>query len=139
MPINTNFNPIKIEDFDKTKLMANGMGVKTLIPVGTTASVDLVLTEDHLLSGVWSIVSNGNFGDEITLQIIDTNGTYTGVTGYVLAQFIHWYLPANTAMQFDVPYPAKILGGMSIRAIYKSTGSSDVSFAANYKLHKVLI
>ena len=140
MPINTLFNPVSTQDFDKTKLNFKAQGVMANVSPGQTANLDIALTNDVLLTGAWVVTNNGNWGDTATFQVIDGTGQFTGVAGTVLNQFIlNWYLPSQTADQFDIEYPAKILAGMTLRLVYTSTGTNSPFVAVNYKLHEVLV
>jgi hypothetical protein len=134
------YNPVTINDFDKTKLNSDGQGAAATIPAGTTVNIDYTLVDDCELTGAWFISNGGTFGDYCHFQIIDGSGAFTGTPGTLLNQFItNWYVPSETSEQFDIMYPAKILAGLTVRVIYHSTGTTDVFAAINYKLHKVLI
>lgn len=139
MPSNTTYNPTNTGDLEKSKLNFDGQGVTQTITAGQTQNVDLTLTNDCLITGAWLIINNGNFGDSCNFQVVDTTGIYAPA-GTVLSQFItNWYLPTTIDDQFDIPYPAKIYSGLTIRLVYTSTGSTNVSVIINYKLHKVLV
>lgn len=141
MPSNTTYNPTHINDFEKTKLNFNGQGVTSSISAGTTTNIDYLLTDDCLITGVELISNNGNYGDYIIMQVVDT----TGIAGYppntVLEQIgTNWYLPPTADTQFEIVYPAKIITGLTLRIIYKSTALLGTTFIAiNYKLHKCMI
>ncbi|HEY9705801.1 MAG TPA: hypothetical protein V6C58_25420 [Allocoleopsis sp.] len=140
MPVNTTFNPSKVEDFDKSNLTFNAQAAAATVPGYTTRNIDLVLTEDHLITGAWVVTTGGNPGDKMSLQIIDTNGTFTGIAGTMINQFVtNWFPGPNSDINLDMVYPAKLLGGMTVRLVYQSIGISAPFVAINYKLHKVLI
>lgn len=137
---NSTYNPISIQDFDKTKLNFNAQGTTAVCVAGQSTNIDFALNDDMLLTGAWLIANGGNYGDTATMQVIDTAGAFTGVAGTVLNQFMtNWYIPQTASEQFDIQYPAKILAGMTLRVIYKSTGTSSPFVAINYKMHMVLI
>ena len=139
MPTGTTYKPIKVADFESSKLNHNGLGTSMVIATAGTQNLDVALTDDHLLTGCWLLIENGVFGDTANFQIIDTAGLFTGTAGTVLNQFITgWVMPDKTMTQFDIPYPAKIYGGMTLRIVYTTTGT-NVLVGVNYKLHKVLI
>lgn len=139
MPSNTTYNPPNINSFSKTALNAINPGVSSTVPAGTSINLDYTLTDDCLITGSWILTNNGNYGDTINFQIIDSSGIY-GTPGAILNQFINnWYLPPIVNEQINVEYPAKIYAGLTLRVIYTSTGTNDVFLAINYKLHKVLI
>lgn len=140
MPTGTTFNPNKTADFERIKLTFNARGASATIPAGTTSSIDLLMTDDCLLTGAWLVTNDGNYGDSINFQIIDSAGTFTGTPGTVMLQAItDWFTVPTTDVQIDMIYPAKIYTGLALRIVYTSTGSSDVFVAINYKLHKVLV
>ena len=140
MPSNTTYNPISINEFDKTKLNFDAQGVSATVTAGTTQNIDFELTDDCLMTGAWVLSSGGTWGDSVSFQVIDTTGAFSGTPGTVLNQFItNWYLSGAVDTQFDMAYPAKIYATLTLRVIYKSTGTSDPNFIVNYKLHKTLL
>jgi hypothetical protein len=140
MPSGTTYNPQNINAFVKTALNFNAQGVSATITAGSTTNIDLVLTDDSMLTGVWLLVDNGSYGDFCNFQIIDTTGAFSGTPGTVLNQFVtNWYTPPTTDVQFDMAYPAKIYATLTLRIIYHSTGTTNPFIAINYKLHKILI
>lgn len=139
-PSGTTYNPPNVNAFIKTALAFDAKGVKTTITAGTTSNLDYTLTDDCLITGMELITNNGNYGDTVQLQVIDISGIFTGVVGTVLDQVATgWNVVPQSDTQFDIVYPAKILTGMGLRAVYTSTGSTDVFLGVNYKLHKVLL
>ncbi len=139
-PSGTFFNPIRVDEFEKTKLNFDGQGMSATVTAGSTQNVDLLLSDDVLLTGCWFITNNSNLGDTLTFQVVDTSGAFTGTPGTVLSQFItNWYPNVSTDINFEVPYPAKIPAGLTLRLVYVSTGSTNPFVAANYQLHKVLV
>jgi hypothetical protein len=134
------YNPIHMDDFDKSKLAFDGQGVSTTVTAGTTSNLDYVLTDDCLITGVELIVNNGNYGDTLSLQVVDTTGFTGYLAGTVLDQFgTNWNVSPISDTQFDIVYPAKIIANLTLRVIYASTGSSNVFIGVNYKLHKCLV
>lgn len=138
--IGSTFNPTTVSAFDKSKMTFDAQGVSATITAGQTANIDYTLTDDMFLTGSWFVTNNGYFGDTVIFQVIDPTG-FTGYpAGTVLNQFItNWFPIPSTDIDLDMSYPAKILGGMLLRVIYKSTGTMDVFVGVNYKLHKILI
>lgn len=140
MPSGTTYNPPNVTSFVKSALNFDAQGVNTTITAGQTANLDCTLTDDCLLTGIELIVNNGNYGDTANLQVVDVSGAFTGHPGTILMQAAtNWNLIPTSNTQFDLTYPAKILAGMTIRAVYTSTGSTNVFLAINYKLHKCLL
>lgn len=140
MPTGTTYKPTRINDFEATKLNFAAQGVAAAPTFGTTTNIDLLLTDDSLLTGAWLVVSGGTIGDYATFQVVDISGSFTGTPNTIVNTFITtWYLPVSANTQFDVAYPAKIYAGLTLRLIYHSTGLITPFAAINYKLHKVLI
>ena len=140
MATGTTYKPIKVSDFESSKLNYNAQGVATTITAGSAQNLDYLLADDCLITGAWMMSNDGYFGDTANFQIVDTTG-FTGYpAGTVLNQFItNWYIPPTMDDQFDLQYPAKIIAGLTLRLAYQSTGPTDVFLAINYKLHKVLV
>jgi hypothetical protein len=135
MASNTSYNPTNINNFEKEKLNKDAKGVAATIPAGTSASLDLTLTNDSLIAGGTVFLAKGaNPGDKVDFQIVHP------LAG-VISQFISdWYVNPDSTLQ-AVPtanYPAKIPAGLIMRIVYHSTGTSDVWIVVNYNLEKVL-
>jgi len=138
MPSNTVYNPINVNDFEKSKLNFDAQTTSGTITAGTTQNVDLALTDDCLMTGAWLIVNGGNYGDTAVLQVVDVSGLFAP-PGTVLNSFANWSIPPTVSQTFEMVYPAKIYAGLTIRIAYTSTGSSNPFVAINYMLHKVLV
>lgn len=146
---NSTYNPVKVSDFEKTKMQFNAQGINASISTATVTNIDLDLTDDHMITGAWFIVNGANLGDSVDFQVIDITGNIIHAMsgglipvtpGYILNQFIsNWFMNVSTDTQFDMIYPAKILAGMALRVVYTSVGSSSVFVAINYKLHEILV
>jgi hypothetical protein len=133
MPTNTNFNPRNINEFEKSKLLKNAIGVSTTAAFGTTTNLDLLLTDDVLVTEGVLLARNVAQGDKVSFQIL--------MGEMVLNQFItDWYLnPDSTNQQTPKSsYPAKLPAGLTLRVIYTSVGTEDVWIAVNYNLEKIL-
>jgi hypothetical protein len=137
---NSTYNPIHENDFEKNKLTFDAQGVSTTVTSGSITNLDYTLTDDCLITGVELIVNNGNYGDTLSFQVVDTTG-FTGYpVGTVLDQYAtNWNVAPVTDTQLSVVYPAKIITGLTLRVVYTSTGSSNPFIALNYKLHKCLV
>jgi hypothetical protein len=137
---NSTYNPTRTIDFEKEKLTFDAQGVSATITAGNSQNLVYALTDDCLITGVELIVNNGSYGDTINFQVIDSSGAFTGTPGTVLNQFAsNWNVTPISDTQFDIVYPAKILTGMGLQVVYKSTGTSNVFLAINYKLHKCMV
>jgi len=140
MPSNTTYNPPNINSFVKSALTFNAQGVNKTVDAGSTSNLDYVLTDDCLLTGLEFIASTAAYSDTVNLQVIDHSGAITGTAGTVILQpATNWNVAPKSNTQFDLTYPAKLVAGMALRAVYTSTGPDPVFIAVNYKLHKCLI
>ncbi len=127
--INSTYDPCNVKDFEKTKLSFNGQKVHATCPAGQSINLDLVMTDDHLLTGAAVSLTNNIESDCIKFQVV--HPTYG-----VVNQFIDWY-----AREFDkdLSYPAKLPAGLTLRVVYTSTGALPVEVYINHILHKVMI
>jgi hypothetical protein len=142
MPSNTTYNPIHVADFDKTRLLLAAQGVTANASYGTSTNLDLLLSDDCLLTGLVFFTNSGAYGDYANLQIVDTTGITGAPPGTVLDQVAtNWYICPNQYFEVESVYPAKIMAGLTIRLVYTSTsiGVGSTFVAVNYILHKCLI
>lgn len=112
------------------------------VTAGTTQDIDwqieqmqyLGSNKDSYMDGINYIVSNENFGDTITLQVVDKDNVLGFGAGTVLDEFgCGWQVnPGGEVIRL---YKAKLITGLYIRIKYTSTGSTDVKFAANLFRH----
>lgn len=134
MPTGTAFNPQNINEFEKSKLAKDAIGISSTAIAGTSTNLDLLLTDDVLINGGFLLARNVAEGDRVSFQVL------MGET--ILNQFItNWYLnPDSTQQQMPTAnYPAKLLAGLTLRIIYNSVGTQNVWFAINYNKEKVLV
>ncbi len=135
MPSGTLFNPQNISQFEKSKLNKNAKGVAMTVNMYTTTNIDLAVTDDSLIATGSLLVKNGTKGDYVEFFVM------SGETP--LIQFIStWYINPDATDQ-SVPrstYPAKIIAGLTLRAIYHSTSAALAPWVAiNYDIDKVLV
>ena len=134
MAINTTYKPSKVSDFEASKLNANYQSIQGTCTAGTIKNLDMVLTDDHLISGMEVTARGSNFGDTISFQVL------MGAT--VVNQFVtNWGVCTDTQVKIakEIAYPAKLYAGLTLRVVYTSTGTVDVNIIINLDLHKVLI
>lgn len=139
--IGSTYKPLKVSDFEASKLNFLGIGVTASCTSNGVTTLDYILIDDCLITGGTILVSNGTFGDKIELQIVDVNNTLGYGANFILNKFVSgWYIQSGPSIvPISVPYPAKVYAGLAIRVIYTSIGSSTNSLAVNYNLHKVLV
>lgn len=130
----------KVCEFSRDNVIFSGMGVCGPVAIGQVGNVDLLIPDDCYLTGGQLNAKNGLFGDYADMQVVDVDGKYAP-KGYVLAQFqtsCQIIDSEQRQMEFDLTYPAKILGGLYLRVVYHSFGmlTGNVMVSVNYALHK---
>lgn len=133
MPANTLYNPERLTDLQNSLLVGAARGVSAVCSADGVTNLDLVLTDDVLMTGLCFIVSGATLGDYVSLQVLDPNNN-------VVAQPVSkWYVPANDSQDFNMVFPVKALARFTLRAVYCAT-ALDLTpiLAVNYKLWKVL-
>jgi hypothetical protein len=138
---NSQFNPAHMSDFSRCALNLNAQGIIGVAIAGISTNFDYKFIDDHLLTGIEYIVSGSNWGDSMTLQIVDKDGIFAPA-GTILNQFAtNWYLSSIAIIKDEIRscYPAKIPTGLYLRLIYNSTGTTNVNFAINLEIHKVMM
>lgn len=144
--LNSTFDPPTIGSYNKNLMAVSWQSASATVQAGQTANIDYLVTQDMMFSGLQILSKNTNFGDSVTLQIICVSGTLAnGMTicppNSVLNQFgTNIGIPDDKTLKCDVTseFPAKLLGGLTIRVIYTSTGGADVPVIVNHKLATVL-
>lgn len=130
MATNTIYDVMNMSLIDKAKVNYNGVKRKEIVPPGETKNIDIIFSDDILLTGACFILTNSSSDDEIQIQIVHPNG----IT--VLNQFIDWYAKD---LDKDLPYPAKIPAGLIVRFVYKNTSEiNSVTCRINYSTHKII-
>jgi hypothetical protein len=136
MAQNTTYNPEKVSDFEKSKLNFLGQSVTGTVVENETINADLVLTDDFLMNGGVLIVKEAKITDKVSLQVVHP------IYG-VVNEFVKEYrLAEDQQVQFnlDLPYPAKLFAGLTIRCKYQASSDAGTRvFALNLMLHKVLV
>ena len=134
MATGTNYNPQNVNEFEKSKLLKDAIGIQGIAIAGVATNLDLMLTDDVLINGGFLLAKNVAQGDTVSFQIL--------IGERVLNQFITtWYLNPDST-QHQTPnsyYPAKLTAGLTLRIIYNSVGTQNVWFAINYNREKVLV
>lgn len=156
--IQSTYKPQRVSNFEASKLNFVGTGVLGSVPAGSITNIDYTVSDDYLLTGVMLNCQNQTFGDQVTFQVLDLSGNaklyndasqtwFSVPAGTLLNTFVsNWRLTADWQRQVDenLPYPAKIYGGLTLRLIYTSTAAAQtvanpsVTVSINYDLHKVL-
>lgn len=121
-------------------LKFRGTGIKGTATKDTTTNFDYKLTEDRYLNGTETYLQDQEWGDYITLQVVDKDNILGYGAGVVLDEFgTEWNIATDTERQgpYILPYPALVIKDLYIRMKYISTGTTnDVKFKSNLFLHK---
>jgi hypothetical protein len=139
---NSTYNPANINNFEKTKLSYSAVGISGSAVAGATTNFDYEVMNDILITGAQVLANIPTFGDSMSFQVVDVNNILGLGADVILNQFVtNWQLRSDSQEQIDlkINYPAKIIAGLYLRMIYKSTGTTVVNIAANYSLHEILI
>ncbi|RLG45233.1 MAG: hypothetical protein DRN81_02315 [Thermoproteota archaeon] len=127
--------PFKMADGHRVRLR----GFTGTADSGTSTNIQFEIDETRFLNGVQIILDNHVFGDKAHFEVVDVDNILGYGTNVVLDRFGEdWNIAPDENNQGAIvlPYPAKVTAGLYIRIVYVSTGSTDVSVAANLYLHK---
>lgn len=134
--INSTFRPTHKSQFKSDNVMFNGLSCFGQCDASSSATADLTLVDDHLITGGSLIVKNGKFGDKVRLQVVHP-------TMGVVSQFVTDYgIVSDSEFQLKMSedYPSKIPAGLSLRIVYIANAAAGTrEFCINYDLHKILI
>lgn len=131
----------QLEQLSSTHVNSAATGILGTALAGQTTALDLAITDDVFIVGGCLLASGATFGDYVRFQVVDKDNILGYGANLVLGQYINsWYLRSDSQLQINetMVYPAKVRAGLYLRAIYVSTGGSDVPFAINYRLHRAL-
>lgn len=139
MPSNTTYTASRMQDLDKNNLALFSQGVSGTAFANTTTNIDLLLTDDAILTGIYVITNGGSYGDKISIQVIDIAGTYFPANTVIATAVSNWYVPPNINFHFSSVFPQKLLTSLTIRVSYTSNALlGSVFVGMNYELQKVL-
>lgn len=134
--LNSTYDPQKVSDFEKGKLNFSGKSCLGTSTTGQITNIDIVLTDDHLITGGILIVTGGKTLDMFSFQVVHP-------TFGVVNEFVSQYRviqDSNRQFELSLPYPAKLAGGLSLRCKYESSAELGTrTIALNYMLHKILV
>lgn len=138
---NSIYKPVKVSDFEASKLRFFAMGVSIPCTAGVSSVLDIKLNDDYLITGSQCVVNNGTYGDNFKIEIVDVDNIIGYGAGVILNVFADgWRIrKGDYTFAIEVPYPAKIYADLYIRITYTSIGTTDPGISFNLLLHKVLI
>lgn len=141
MAINTTYAPQTWETFEAGKTAPNVIGATGTAAHGATTNIDTLISDDSFIRSIEIITKTANFGDTLTIEVIDKDAVYFSANTVVSTPVTNYNLIADQQSQisYDSAAPYKILGGLYVRVIYTSTGGTDVSVSVNYIFIKALV
>jgi len=131
----------ELSQFNTGNVNAYNKGLIGDAAAGVSTNIDYLVVDDCFVAGGFLLCKNQVFGDSVKLQVVDKDNVLGFGAGVVLGEYIsNWYIREDSQLQFSEisAYPAKLKGGIYLRAIYASTGATIVKVAINYRLHKAL-
>lgn len=134
--------PNRWQEVEVSKVQSATMGATGTATANTTTNIDVLISDDCLISSIELIASNATFGDTVTVKIIDKDGVYAPPNTVLATPVTNFNIIGDTQLQarYDAIAPFKILGGVYFRFAYTSTSLlTNVSVAANLILAKLLI
>jgi len=126
--------------FATSDFQFNGDGVTFIATAGTTTNCDykvLAAGQKGLNINGGDIFTSGSVvGDYIEVQAVDVDNLLGYGANTVLNTWVvKWYISPAGYQTVMTPYAGLIPGGVYLRMIYHSVGSSPVTVAVNYRLH----
>ena len=128
-------------DMDADKVSFRGKGCSGTAAKSATTNIELLLTEERLLQGVFKLIlHNHERGDYMHFEVVDVDNIIGYGANTVLERYVDsWYADAAVDNQgeFSLDFVAFINAGLYLRVVYVSTGAvNDVDVKINYILHK---
>ncbi len=131
--------PARWTDVEASKIRPNVIGIQATITGNSVQTVDTLVLDDMLIRGVEFLSTNANFGDSLTIKIVDIDGVYAPANTIVSVPVSNYVVPINNYSSYDSVAPMKMLGGLYLRIVYTSTGSTNVSLGINFLFVKLLL
>lgn len=140
--VNSTYAPQTWNDVMAAMVAPSVIGVQGSIPSNTTQNIDTLISDDSLFRGVKLIAMNTNFGDTVSVKVVDVNGVYSPAGTVLSSPVLNFNISSDQQLQADYESvaPFKILGGLYIRITYSSTGGllSSTKIGADLFMVKVL-
>lgn len=140
--LGSTYAPQSWVDLEASKVSPNVIGVQGSVTAGLTQSVDQLVADDSLIRSIQFLVRNANFGDKLSVSVVDKDGVYAPANTVLAAPVNNFNVNSDQQQQssYDAAAPFKILGGLYIRTTYTSTGIiTPVTVETNFLLLKILI
>ena len=119
----------------------HGEGVTGTATKNTSTNIDYKILETSKISGVRVLLKDHQFGDSMSMQVVDVDNILGYGAGFVVETYGHnWNIDSENEDQGreNMIYAAEILVDLYLRIIYTSTSTTtDVEVKINYYLHKV--
>lgn len=129
----------KVSDLDANRASFNIVGYRGIASVNTVTNLDWEFEEERWLSGGVLLAKGTNWGDKLSIQLIDKNNVLGYGSNVVLGEHVtDFYMITDSEFQLklEAPYIALIPEGVFIRIKYTSTSLVDpVEVAFNLITH----
>lgn len=128
----------KVTELSKDNSKFLLQGVTGECAATSTTNVDWRFPNERWMTGGIFSTNNANWGDKVSLYVVDKDNILGYGAGVVLATFAtDVVVYAGSGRQFDieVPYVSYILSGLYVRLTYTNTGSNPVGIGINLYTH----
>lgn len=136
------YAPQRWSDVETSKVQPDTIGIKGTAAANTTTNIDTKIADDVLIRSVEPIIANMNFGDTITVSVVDVDGVYFPAGTVISSPVQNWNVQTSTQIQEDYQSisPFKMLGGLYVRIAYTNTNALvAASVEINFQFLKVLV
>lgn len=121
---------------ENSKLQIQGIG--GTCPSAQVTNIDWRVPDERWVTGGILVSASANWGDTVSLQVIDIDNVVGFGAGTVLATFakdVFLYPGSGLQLSTDVSYVALVVTGVYIRLVYTNTGVTAAGIALNLKTH----
>lgn len=136
------YAPQTWEDVQASKVQPDVIGIKGTANANSTTNIDTQVADDVLIRGIQPIINGMNFGDTITISIIDKDGIYFPANTVVSTPVQNYNVETSSQDQkeYKSAAPFKMLGGLYLRIAYTNTNALvAATVEVNFEFLKVLI
>ena len=115
------------------QVQPNTIGIQATITAGQQQNVDTKIANDSLIRGIELLANGQAFGDTVTVQVVDVDGTYFPPGTVLSTPVSNFNMISDQQKQasYEAVAPFKMIGGLYVRMVYNSTGEANVQLAAN--------
>lgn len=138
--IGSTYAPSRWADIEAQKVRPNIMGIQDSADGSTTTTMEQLISDDSIIREIEIAADTANFGDTITLSVVDKDGVYFAANTVISVVANEYNVRTDTnPSEYQAVAPFKIPGGVYIRCVYTNTGSDAVLVAINFHMLTVLL